>query len=93
MDDLYETYERLRVVWEVARYEKGRAVDGRAFVHAFDDVKDHVADRRADLSYLLEAHELMDAPGWLRGLDEVIRAYAALHGMDGVLREAEILDD
>jgi hypothetical protein len=93
VDDLYDTYERLRATWEISRYEKGRALDGRAFVHAWDDVKDHVADRRTDLSYLLEAHELMDAPGWLRGLDEVICAYAERHEIEGVLREAEVLDD
>ena len=77
----------------MACYEKGRAVDGRAFVHVFDDVKDHVADRRADLSYLLEAHELMDASVWLRGLDEILQTYATSHGLGGLLREAEILDD
>jgi hypothetical protein len=62
-------------------------------VHVYDDVKDHVADRRPDLSYLLEAHELMDAPGWLRGLDRIIRSYAARHGLEDGLREGEILDD
>jgi hypothetical protein len=93
VDDLYDTFERLRVTWEVSRFEKGRAVNGRSFLHAWDDVKDHVADRRVDLSYLLEAHELMDAPGWLRGLDAVIRAYAERQGLDGIQREGEILDD
>lgn len=93
VDNLYETYERLRATWEVSRYQKGRAVGGRAFLHAWDDVKDHAADRRPDLSYLLEAHELMDAPGWLRGLDEVLREYAEREGMQEMLREAEILDD
>ena len=93
VDDLYDTYQRLKAVWEIARYEKGRTVDGRDFVHAYDDVKDHVADRRPDLSYLLEAHELMDAPGWLRGLDAVVGSYAEQHGLAGLLREAEILDD
>jgi len=93
VDDLYDTYERLRATWEVSRHEKGRTVNGRTFLHAWDDVKDHVADRRTDLSYLLEAHELMDAPGWLRGLDEVIRAYTERRGLGGVLRDAEILDD
>jgi hypothetical protein len=35
----------------------------------------------------------MDAPGWLSQLDEIIRAYAARHGLEDALREGEVLDD
>ena len=62
-------------------------------MHVMDDVKDHVADRRPDLTYLLEAEELIDLPGWLRELDGVIDAYASKHDLGPVLQEAEIMDD
>jgi hypothetical protein len=93
VDDLYATYERLKQVWEKSRYEKGRSVNGRDFVHVLDDVKDHAADRRPDLTYLLEAEELIGLPAWLRGLENVIRSYAQKHDIGPVLREAEIMDE
>jgi len=93
IDDLYATYVCLKAVWQESRYEKGRSVDGRSFLHVMDDVKDHVADRRPDLTYLLEAEELIGLPKWVQSLEEVIGAYAARHGLDVVLREAEIMDD
>jgi hypothetical protein len=93
VDDLYATYSHLKQVWEVSRHEKGRTVDGRAFLHAWDDVKDHHADRRVDLSYLLEAQELMDAPSWLRGLDQALSVYAERNGLEGAMREADVMDD
>lgn len=35
----------------------------------------------------------MDAPGWLRGLDAAVAAYAGRNGIGDLLREAEVLDD
>ena len=40
-----------------------------------DDVKDHLADRRADLSYLIAPHESLDLEGWLEQLGDVIDRY------------------
>lgn len=93
IEDLYATYERLKAVWEESRYEKGRAVGGRSFVHVLDDVKDHAADRRPDLTYLREAEELIGLPDWVRGLEWAIDAYAQRHGLGVVLQEAEIMDE
>jgi hexosaminidase len=87
------TYERTKAVWEKDRFEKGRSVDGRDFVHVMDDVKDHLADRRADLSYLIEWFELMDMPGWLDQLQGIIDTYAAAHRADAVASEEERLED
>ena len=75
--DMHAMYGRLKAVWEKSRFEKGRSVDGRQFVHVMDDVKDHLADRRADLSYLIAHEELIGLPEWLEGLQKVIDAHAA----------------
>jgi hypothetical protein len=81
VEDLYDMYGRLRATWELTRFEKGMSADGRDFVQVFDDVKDHTADRRADLSYLIAPEERMDLRGWLAGLRAVIESYAAKHGL------------
>ena len=93
VDDLYATYDRLKTVWEKSRFEKGRSVDGRSCLHVLDDVKDHLADRRPDLTYLLEAEELVGLPDWVQELDSVIRSYAGEHGIGIVMQEAEIMDE
>jgi hypothetical protein len=46
-------WENVTNIWEKSRYEKGRSVGGRDFVHVLDDVKDHTADRRKSLDYLI----------------------------------------
>ena len=81
IDDLGETYARVKAVWEVSRVEKGRSVGGRHFVHIMDDVKDHGADRRADLTYLVVNEQRMDLPGWRKQLGEIIRAYSQAVGV------------
>jgi len=93
VDGMNTTYEHVKAVWEKSRFEKGRSVDGRDFVHIMDDVKDHPADRRPDLSYLIEWFELMDLPGWLDGLQNVIDSYAAAHKTEAEASEEERLED
>ncbi len=81
VDDLSDTYARLKAVWEVSRFEKGRSVDGRHFVHVMDDVKDHTADRRADLSYLIAAEQRIGLPAWRRKLADLIAVYSRASGV------------
>jgi hypothetical protein len=47
-----------------------------------DDVKDHFADRRADLSYHVAPLESIGLDTWRDALGELIGLYAALHGLD-----------
>ena len=72
-------WENLTVTWEKSRYEKGRSVGGRDFVHVLDDVKDHPADRRKGLDYLIAPFQRMNLPGWRNLLNEEINKYAAEH--------------
>ena len=90
---LYASYDRVKATWEKSRYEKGRAVDGREFVHIMDDVKDHGGDRRPDLSYLIEWFELIELPGWLAELDARVRRYGQAHGVAIAASEEDALDE
>jgi hypothetical protein len=69
-------WENVTEVWEKSRYEKNRSVNGRNFVHILDDVKDHIADRRKGLDYLIAPFQRTNLPGWREKLNERIKQYA-----------------
>ena len=69
-------------VWEKSWYEKGRSVGGREFVHILDDLKDHFADRRPGLEYMLAPYERMALEDWNARLAEFTRAYAKVRGFE-----------
>ncbi|PYT28668.1 MAG: hypothetical protein DMG57_14115 [Acidobacteria bacterium] len=75
-NDGLTTFEDLRIVFEKSRYPKGRSVGGRQFLHVFDDVKDHFADRRADLSYMLAPEDSLGLDRWLKDLARSMELYA-----------------
>ena len=75
-------WESLVRVWEKSRYRKGRSVGGRHFVHILDDLKDHRADRRPGLDYLLEPFELIGLEAWNRKLAEFVEGYAKSYGLE-----------
>jgi len=72
-------WRELTAVWEKGRFPKNADVAGRKFLHVMDDVKDHFADRRRGLDYMIAPFERMDLPGWHKALGERIKAYAAAH--------------
>ena len=79
LDDVYRSYRDLVKVWEKGRYSRNAPVGGRKFLHVMDDVKDHFADRRADLSYHVAPVERIGLDEWRRALAELIRSYAREH--------------
>jgi hexosaminidase len=72
-------WENLTKTWEKSRYEKNRSVGGRDFYHEMDDVKDHFADRRKGLDYMMAPFERMGISGWRSKLNERINKYASEH--------------
>ncbi|MBA4388590.1 MAG: hypothetical protein C0404_11450 [Verrucomicrobia bacterium] len=80
-DDLYRVYEELRTTWEKSRFPKGRSVNSRQFVHVMDDVKDHLGDRRPDLTYIISPIENIGLAAWLKDFDEIIDSYVNKHGL------------
>jgi hexosaminidase len=75
-EDGLNTFQDLQAVFEKSRYPKGRSAGGRQFVHVFDDVKDHFADHRVDLSYMLAPEESLGLDQWLKELATSIKLYA-----------------
>ena len=76
VEERERTYGFLKAVWEKSRFPKGQEVGGRKFVHVLDDTKDHRADRRADLSYLIAPEESIGLEKWMEQLEAVTQAYA-----------------
>jgi len=71
-----QTFQYVKTIWEKSRYPKGQEVNGKRFYHVMDDTKDHRADRRADLSYLIAPEESMELERWMRGLTALAQQYA-----------------
>lgn len=87
-------FQRLTEVWEKGRFEKGRSVDGRKFVHILDDLKDHFADRRAGLDYMLVPMENLGLEQWNKDLARFIKRYAESHGIETKgLFDASVISD
>lgn len=76
MENRQKTFRALQTVWEKSRFAKGREVNGKKFVHVLDDTKDHWADRRADLSYMIAPEESIALEKWMKQLASVIQEYA-----------------
>ena len=93
IDDLEVTYRRLVTVWEKSCYPRNAPAGGREFIHVMDDVKDHFADRRADMSYMIAPEQSVELPQWRQALGEIIHSYAAAHGVPVAGLEEEPMDD
>jgi hypothetical protein len=46
-----------------------------------DDTKDHVADRRPDLSYLVAPEESIGLEGWIERMTQVAQEYSRQHAL------------
>ena len=88
-----EIWQNITMTWEKSRFEKGRSLDGRNFVHVMDDVKDHWADRRAGLDYMIAPFQRMNLPDFHHRLNDRINMYAAAHNiMVRGIKEARLED-
>jgi hexosaminidase len=75
--DRKRVFDQLTATWEKSRYPKGREVDGRKFYHVFDDTKDHWADRRPDLTYMIAPEESIGLEDWAKQIEKLAQAFAA----------------
>lgn len=53
--------------------------NGRHFLFELDDVKDHLADRTVDLSYLVYREKILAFGGWVNAILAARNQYAAAH--------------
>ncbi len=63
-----QTYQELKMIWEVSRHPKGQTVNGRKFVHILDDTKNHTADLTPDLSYIIMRERNLNLEKWIYDL-------------------------
>ncbi|RPI24845.1 MAG: hypothetical protein EHM61_16005 [Acidobacteria bacterium] len=79
--DSARVFQSLRNTWEKSRFPKGQEVNGKKFYHVMDDTKDHWADRRPDLSYMIAPEESIGLEEWIKKVGEVARAYAKANNL------------
>lgn len=89
----WKMWNSFEEVWEKSRFEKCRSVEGKDFVHVFDDVKDHFADRRLGLEYMLAPFERMEIEEWQNQLWNVINKYATANNVKVAGFEEKRLED
>lgn len=88
-----ETWQSLKRTWQKSRYEKGRSVGEKKFVHVFDDVKDHFADRRLGLDYMLAPFQRMEMGVWKKELKTIIYDFAEKHDLGPEVLDQLRLED
>jgi hypothetical protein len=76
VEERRRAFDFLKTIWEKSRFPKGQEVSGRKFLHVLDDVKDHWADRRAGLSYMIAPEESIGLEQWMEDLTALIHSYA-----------------
>ncbi len=93
MKEEQDMWSKFTGVWEKSRFPKCRSVGGKDFVHVFDDVKDHFADRRLGLEYMIAPFERMGLEKWQKELDLIIINYAKAKNVPIKGFESEVLED
>jgi hypothetical protein len=88
-----EMWAKFTMVWEKSRFKKCRSIGEEKFVHVLDDVKDHFADRRLGLEYMLAPFERMGLQKWQKKLERAIVDYAEAKNVAIVGLETERLED
>jgi hexosaminidase len=91
--DLDATFAALKATWEKSMFPKNRTVDGKSYLHVMDDVKDHFADRRVDIDYMIAPEQRMDLPGYRAKLGQLIREYAKVQNLDAKALPDKVLED
>jgi len=79
--DQDEMWSDLKTTWYKSRLIKNQSVGGKDFLHEYDDVKDHLADRRKGLEYMLAPFERMEIEEWRQQMKNIIIHFARLHNI------------
>ncbi len=93
LKDQNKMWSDFTATWYKSRLPKNQSVGGKDFYHEFDDVKDHFADRRKGLEYMLAPFERMEIEEWRQQLEDVIIEFARLHNIPAKGMEATRLED
>jgi hexosaminidase len=92
--ELQQTFTQLRTVWEKSQLPRNASTAEKKFLHVMDDVKDHFADRRVDLSYMIAPEQSIGLEQWRKDLGEIIKQFAAANGQpQSAFADYLIMDD
>lgn len=91
--DLDATYAGLKATWEKSMFPKNRTVDGKSYLYIMDDVKDHFADRRLDIDYMIAPEQRMKLPKFRDDLGKLIREYTKVNNLDAKALPDKVLED
>ena len=79
--------------WYKSRLIKNQSAGGIDYLHEYDDVKDHFADRRKGLEYMLAPFERMEIEEWREQLKDITNDFARLHNIPVIGSETKRLED
>jgi hexosaminidase len=65
--------------WDKSWFPRVSDANGRHFLHELDDVKDHLADRTVDMSFLVYREKLLPFGDWVNSIAEARNEFAAAH--------------
>jgi hypothetical protein len=68
--------------WEKTWMPRVKQANGRTFLQAADDVKDHLPARTVDMSYLVYRELLLPLDSWYEQTQTARNTYASAHGLE-----------
>lgn len=95
-----DVLSKLTLVWEKSRLAKNAprvadvssAAPEKKYFHVMDDVKDHFADRRADMTYLTAPEESIGLDAWCEAMGKLITDYSRANNVR-LPEEGEVIMD
>ena len=91
--DQNEMWSDFQATWYKSRLIKNQSAGGKDYLHVYDDVKDHFADRRKGLEYMLAPFERMEIEKWREQLKDITNDFARLHNIPVIGSETKRLED
>jgi hexosaminidase len=67
--------------WDKSWFPRVEEVNGRRFLHQLDDVKDHLADRTVDMSFLVYREKALPFGEWVNSIAEARNHFATTHDL------------
>jgi hexosaminidase len=67
--------------WDERWFSRVESANGRNFLHELDDVKDHLPDRTADMTYLVYREKLLPFGEWVNAIAAARNQFATAHNL------------
>jgi hexosaminidase len=74
-----EVLQNTITTWDMTWFPRVAEANGRQYLHALDDVKDHLPDRTVDMSYLVYRETLLPFGDWVNSIFAARNQFARAH--------------